>query len=80
MNKPYQPINCEFHDILESNCVKRSRCEISFVDEQGNEKTVSSVIVNVFAKNKEEFIQLENDTLVRLDRLISVDGEMIRNY
>lgn len=74
MANPYEPIACGAYDQLESLAVKRTVCRIQFVTD-GQIESVQSRIVDVFARNKEEFIKIEDRREIRLDRLHSIDGE-----
>lgn len=65
----YKPISCTYHDILESVTVMREVCNIVYVDEQHVQHTVRSRITDIFARSGEEYIKLEDGTLIRLDRL-----------
>jgi Rho-binding antiterminator len=75
----YQPIDCNFYDILEATAVKKSIAEIVFATE-GVHQTVNSRILNLFTKNKEEFMVLENDLTIRLDQIVSVNGEVLKGF
>jgi transcriptional antiterminator Rof (Rho-off) len=61
------------HDVLESIAVLRERADIIYEDENGVRHQVRSRIKDVFSRNKEEFIVLEDDTQIRLDRLKMVN-------
>ncbi|MFU8861564.1 MAG: hypothetical protein ACNA8K_14195 [Cyclonatronaceae bacterium] len=69
MTDKYKPISCTYHDILESVTVMKEVCHIVYVDEQQVQHTVKSRITDIFARAGEEYIKLENGTLIRLDRL-----------
>ena len=73
MPEPYQPIDCGFHDELESLCVRGVRCTIEV---QNGEATtiIQSRIVDVYSRNKEEFLKTDDGQVFRLDRIRSVNG------
>jgi Rho-binding antiterminator len=71
----YQPIDCNFYDILEANAVLRKQVEIIFLDEHKALQTVQAVIKDLYIKEKAEYMKLANEQEIRLDRLISVDGK-----
>ena len=77
MNKKYIPINCDFYDEIELRALRGSVCMVVFRTEDGKEKTIEGVIKNVFAKNKEEFMEMKSGELIRLDQLISIDGKKV---
>lgn len=73
----YQPISCNFYDILEESATLRKRSIIHFYNTNWQEEQIVSRIINLFTKEKEEFMELENDKIIRLDHLISVDGKLL---
>ena len=75
----YKPINCNYYDILEATAVKRKVVTIVFRTNETIE-TTETKILDLFTKNKEEFMVLENNLTIRLDRLISVDGEILEGF
>ena len=75
----YQPIDCNFYDILEATAVRRKVATIVYLNEN-QEVTIQSKILALFTKNSEEFMVLENDLTIRLDKLISVNGELLEGF
>ncbi|MEM6697006.1 MAG: hypothetical protein AAF806_18860 [Bacteroidota bacterium] len=73
----YQPISCSFYDILEESATLRKKSIIYFYNTDWQEKQIVSRIINLFTKEKEEFMELENGEVIRLDHLISVDGKSL---
>lgn len=71
----YQPISCDFYDILEESATLKKRSIIHFYNTDWQEEQIVSRITNLFTKEKEEFVELENGEIIRLDHLISVDGK-----
>lgn len=74
MNQPYQPISCSFYDELEVWAMRKTLCSIVFRDANDVPQTIKTTIADVFANNGEEFIKLADGQLIRLDRLINVNG------
>ena len=79
MEKKYAPINCDFYDEIEIRAMRKSKTTVIYLSEKGEQTTIESVIKNVFAKNKEEFLEMESGLVFRLDRLISLDGKVVPN-
>lgn len=73
----YRPINCNYYDILEANAVRGNVCQIMYLDETGKVVQVQSKIINLYTKQKEEFMVMEHDLTIRLDQLISVDDQKV---
>lgn len=76
----YHPISCEFHDRLEDLATLRKAVHIRFRDESGADQQRDAVITDVFARNGEEFLSISNGELLRLDRLVEVDGARLADY
>lgn len=83
MTKPpvsYSPINCEFHDVIEATATRRHAAAIRFVDEDGVPRDRHARIVTVFARAGAEWLELDTGEHIRLDRLLSIDGEQLADY
>jgi GMP synthase-like glutamine amidotransferase/transcriptional antiterminator Rof (Rho-off) len=70
---PYDPIDCDHHDELESWSVKRTDLLMEFLDSKGNTRQCLGRIVDTFTIKAGEFIifREENTTLwpIRLDKI-----------
>lgn len=77
MTENYEPISCDFHDELETLAVMRRTSEITYRDSSGNPATVEDRIEDIYTKGKEEFLKLKSGLVIRLDRLIEVDGKRL---
>lgn len=73
-DQPYKPIDCSLHDRLESAATLRHPVCIIYRDTDGTQRETNDRLVDVFAKDGEEFAKTADGDLIRLDRLISVDG------
>ncbi|CAB1277167.1 hypothetical protein [Candidatus Nitrosacidococcus tergens] len=71
----YIPINCDLHDRLEILATYGKFCSIIYQEKNGGCSEVNDKIVDIYTKNKEEFILLSSNQSIRLDRLITVDGQ-----
>ncbi len=76
-NSPYKPISCSFHDGLESIAVLRKVVKIIFMDEAGNRQEITSQIVDFKNHDGAEFMVLRDGQIIRLDKIISVDGKSL---
>lgn len=77
MEKKYVPINCDFYDEIEIHAMRKSKIMVVYLSENEKQTTIEGVIKNVFAQNKEEFLEMESGLIFRLDRLISLDGKVV---
>jgi len=75
--KKYQPINCSFHDILLEKATFRKKIILVYYEINGTKKEEHKTIKDVYTKNKEEFILLDDDKIIRLDHIVSVDGVLL---
>lgn len=73
-DKQYKPIDCGYYDRLEAWATTNTVNRIIFRDEDEKEQEVTARIVDVYALNKVEYMRLDNNLVVRLDRLVSVNG------
>lgn len=77
MEKKYVPINCDFYDEIEIRAMRRTSCTVVYLAENGESVSIKGIIKNVYSKDKEEFLEMENGLIFRLDRLISLDGKIV---
>lgn len=77
MKENYIPISCDFYDEIELRALRGSQCTIVFKNENNEEVTLEGIIKNVYAKNKEEFLEMKSGKIIRLDQLVSIDGKLV---
>ena len=75
MKEKYIPISCDFYDELELWAIRKTNCKFVYLNEANERQTIEGVIENLFAKEKVEFLLLENGFQLRLDRLVSVNDK-----
>jgi Rho-binding antiterminator len=73
----YQPIDCNFYDILESLATRQRYARIQYFTELHEFQTKDAVIKDFFIKEEFEFMSLADGSEIRLDRLVSVDGKFV---
>lgn len=83
----YTPISCSFYDELEALATRKERVVIEYYDSINDKitvppviKTVEGFIKNLFTKSKEEFVELDNTFTIRLDKIVAVNGKVMRLY
>ena len=76
---PYTPIDCDFHDELESASTLGKLVTLVVVNEKGQEQTISDIIIDlghgIDADGRAEFMTLKNGQRFRFDRIISIDDK-----
>lgn len=76
LKRKYTPINGEFYDKLEAAATLNQRCEMVYVDEEGNEHNIISRIEDLYTEHGEEYAVLE-DVTIRLDQIKSLNGDQL---
>jgi Rho-binding antiterminator len=76
----YQPVNCEFHDVIEACATLRKPVTILAENADGTHRAVHAIISDVFARDGIEYLKTHCEELIRLDELLSVDGHAICNF
>lgn len=75
----YKPINCSFYDILEATATLRKSVEIKYYL---NDSVISiqSKIKNIYSKEGEEFMEFDTGIIIRLDQIISVEKNLLKDF
>ena len=76
----YQPVNCEFHDVIEACATLREPVTILAKNADGTHRAIDEVISDVFARDGVEYLKTHCEELICLDELLAVDGHEIRNF
>lgn len=71
----YLLVSCDFHDQLEAWATLRQTCHIIYRDAAHELIEVQGRIVDVYAADKADFLKLDNGMIIRLDKIISVNGK-----
>ena len=70
----YQPINCNYYDILEGMSTRKVPAIIQYKDAAGEMQTARGLITNLYTKEGVEYLELDGQLLTRLDLLVSVNN------
>lgn len=70
----YQPIDCNFYDNFEAAIVQGRKVALAYRSTGDATLTVITRLNNLKTHRTEEYVQLENNEWLRLDRIVSVDG------
>jgi Rho-binding antiterminator len=69
----YTPIDCDFHDRIESLATLRRRVDVVHESDAGSEAVSEGIIADLYtAPTKEEFLRMDDGTRIRLDRIVSI--------
>ncbi len=80
MSKKYQPISCHFYDELELLAIRQKNCSIVYLDETGNQLERLGIIIDFKIIDAAEYMLLKDGERIRLDRLVSVDGKVLKGF
>jgi Rho-binding antiterminator len=70
----YEPISCDYHDLLEAAAMHRKRVNLEF-DLEGVTQRETGTVADVFTANGAEFVKFDSETgplEIRLDHIISM--------
>lgn len=73
MSEKYKPINCDLHDHYLEYATFKKPVTITYMDEEEKKELSGVTIIDVYTTKKEEFMKLSNGTVIRLDRISSVE-------
>lgn len=75
-DRNYRPVACDFHDRIEALATTRRHVHITHESGPGGAESQASaegVIVDIYTTSgKEEFLRLDDDTAIRLDRIVEL--------
>ncbi len=72
MRDDYQSIACRLYDELGLRMLRGTPCVLVIDTEEGAE-TIETVIQDVFSEGEAEYVRLDDDTRIRLDRIQRVE-------
>ncbi len=80
LSKEYIPIDCDFHDILLDRITRKKQVFIKYSTNGVTPiRSKHLLLKDVFTKQKQEFLVMENDETIRLDQIVSIDGIIVPN-
>ncbi len=73
LKEKYEPVSCDFTDHLEHLSVLKVPVQVSYFDTSDIMAKHTGLITNIYTSDqKEEFLQIDEKILVRLDRIIEI--------
>lgn len=70
--KVYEPVDCDFTDELEFVSVKKIQVEVKYWNSNGKLMDCTGQIIDIFTKDKEEFLTMSDSSQIRLDRVFQI--------
>jgi Rho-binding antiterminator len=77
MNRPYIPISCDVHDELLALATTGRPADLSFMTGSGTVERRRGRIVDVYTRGAAEYLTLDDDSTIRLDQLLEVNGVVV---
>lgn len=74
MNKEYKPIACGLHDELELRALRKKSISLVYKDDNHVLKTIDCIIIDLFSKDKVEYLKTDVGLVIRLDDMVEVDN------
>ena len=79
--KPYRPISCTFHDLIEHYATLSVIIPIVFQTENNEIMQLHAKITTWTNNGDGEYLIIDNyPKPIRLDHIISIDGKMLQSY
>lgn len=73
MKDEYKRIGCSVYDRYESLAATRKSVDIVYLDDENKQLIKGNIlIVDLYTVSKVEFMRLKDDTIIRLDKIISI--------
>jgi hypothetical protein len=66
-------LSCGLYDQLEVFSMRKTKVEITYINNEGVEFKKDGIITDILAKNGEEFIVFNNDNKIKTQDIISVN-------
>ncbi|MGI9543641.1 MAG: Rho-binding antiterminator [Cyclobacteriaceae bacterium] len=75
----YKPINCSFYDLLEQAATLGTACSINY--KTGDKEVVlKGKIIDLYIRQKVEYLKLDTGEEIRLDSLVSLNGTNLTDF
>lgn len=73
----YKPVNCDFYDDLEAYSILKKELEILYENEEGETITIFGRIIDIYSKDRIEYMLLDSGKEIALTQLVRVDNKFI---
>lgn len=68
----YTPIACASYDELGLRMMRQTSTVLTLRNDDGTDRTVTTTIRDIYSQGGAEYVQLDTDDVVRLDRIVAV--------
>ncbi len=73
----YQPIDCNYYDLLEAYATTRRYIRIQYFSDIREFISVDAIIKDLYTRDKMEYMLLNTGEEIPLNQLVSVDGKVV---
>lgn len=70
----YVQVSSDLFEVFEKAANENANCEITYKDNKA-EVTLNSKILEIRNVNNSEFMEVDNGTVIRLDKIVEFNGE-----
>jgi Rho-binding antiterminator len=74
MSKEYKPIACGLYDELELSALRKQPVKLAFINSKNQTEIIECIIVDLFSKDKTEFLKADDGKVIRLDDVVELDN------
>lgn len=79
MEEAYKPISCSFYDRLEAAATQKKKVDLQYF-RHGSLVSLQTTIKTLHIRNKVEYMVLEDDSEIRLDKIHAIDKVELQNH
>lgn len=70
----YTPVDCALQDKLEAIATLHRTADITYQTDSGETASAKSQVVDIYADSGADYCKLENGTVIRLDKLQTIEA------
>jgi Rho-binding antiterminator len=74
MTKEYKPIACGLYDELELRALGKKPVKLTITNNKNQTEIFECIIVDLFSKDKTEFLKTGDGKIIRLDDVVELDN------
>jgi len=74
MSKEYKPLACGLYDELELRALRKEPVKLTFKNSNNQVVIFECIIIDLFSKNKTEFLKTDDGKIIRLDDVVELDN------
>ena len=74
MDKQYKPVACGLYDELELRALRKQTVCLVFFNDKNKNETIQCTIIDLFSKDKTEYLKTNEGLVIRLDNVVEMDN------